>query len=860
MNLGLKLSVDGEGAGISAPSSLSISGTGPPNQMVLTWDGNAVQVWRGTASGGETLLATISAATTYTDSSSVLANTPYFYYVKNVSGGQSNEATATLLPVAPSIVQSTGSVSVASGFGLTVTGFQQNITPGNAIVVIAAAEGSTGSMLITAVNDGNAYTSASNLAVGPGLDSGEDGSLGIWYLESAVGGNKPAPFVTLNGHNATNGIIGVALEVAGLVTAAPEATNSNSGNGVASTPTTVTTGAITTTNPNDLLIVGMYNDVADAITASPAGFTSQARNASNNNLPGFDASTQVVSTTQTGLNPSYTLASAAGRTNWAALIIALKAKVSTSGRTAATFYVSPSGSDAHTGLTPTLAWQTLSHASAQTFQGGDILALQGGQSFSDSITLTAANFGANLPTSSSSFTITTYGAGNATIQPGNGSGISVTNVPYVGVSNQIVSGPGVTVTLGSPNTSSCTSTAPGIVFTNTGSSKLGGPTISNCSVGGCQIGIEITTGSALTGFNGTTLSSVSTTLNFEYGIYHGTQSYSNVKAHSNLTMTGCVSNSNSGVSGVNANTGYGFWLGSTDTFTLTGCSADGNGLASSVISSTGGPCGLGLFQNMTNGTVSASQFTNQHDQSGVDGEGINVGDGGVNITIHGCLTIGNFGGGHTVSAATAGFAQCNNVTFQNSISQGDSTGNVTSPLNVSGQNVGTISFVNMDVYNTSTVAAANNQGGGGKMTVTNCILQSHNSGKMIALAAPGNGDQFIGNIYDPGSGTFNVVVTGGGTYASLAAMQAAHVQGLEYLATTTYGQQGAPSLTNAGGGAAQLPAHSVTTLTAYDPTGGISEQTGVNANSLLGVAVATTDFHGNANTSGGKWDVGAVKS
>jgi hypothetical protein len=69
-----------------------LTGSTVGNTVVLLW--NAVQgaasykIYRGTVSGGETLLHTGNTTTTYTDNTSLVHNTIYFYKVTAVIGGQ----------------------------------------------------------------------------------------------------------------------------------------------------------------------------------------------------------------------------------------------------------------------------------------------------------------------------------------------------------------------------------------------------------------------------------------------------------------------------------------------------------------------------------------------------------------------------------------------------------------------------------------------------------------------------------------------------------------------------------------------------------------------------------------------------
>ena len=79
---------------------------------------------------------------------------------------------------------------------------------------------------------------------------------------------------------------------------------------------------------------------------------------------------------------------------------------------ATTYYLSPTGSDTNSGTSTAAPWQTITKVNSGTFNGGDSLLLQGGQSFTGSLVLTRGKI---LSGTASHFTVGTYGTGKPTI-------------------------------------------------------------------------------------------------------------------------------------------------------------------------------------------------------------------------------------------------------------------------------------------------------------------------------------------------------------------------------------------------------------------------------------------------------------
>jgi hypothetical protein len=88
------------------------------------------------------------------------------------------------------------------------------------------------------------------------------------------------------------------------------------------------------------------------------------------------------------------------------------------GGSGATYYFSPTGSDSNTGISQSTPWQTLTKFNATTFNCGDTVLFQGGQTFSGKIQLYSTGSGGKWAAPCSPltpFTVDSYGGGRANI-------------------------------------------------------------------------------------------------------------------------------------------------------------------------------------------------------------------------------------------------------------------------------------------------------------------------------------------------------------------------------------------------------------------------------------------------------------
>ena len=212
---------------VTTPGAPTLMSAVPGNSVTLTWSAPAntggaaitgYRVYRGTASGGETLLATVGNVTTYTDETTTYGTT-YYFQVSAVTaageGARSNEMSATpmVAPSAPTLASASGgngSVALAwsapsSNGGSAVTGYRvyRGTTSGGETLLTTLGN-------VTSWTDSNAangttyYYKVSALnSVGEGVASNE--------LSATPSAPLTAPSApTLNSATAGNGSVALA--------------------------------------------------------------------------------------------------------------------------------------------------------------------------------------------------------------------------------------------------------------------------------------------------------------------------------------------------------------------------------------------------------------------------------------------------------------------------------------------------------------------------------------------------------------------------------------------------------------------------------------------------------------------------
>jgi hypothetical protein len=106
---------------------------------------------------------------------------------------------------------------------------------------------------------------------------------------------------------------------------------------------------------------------------------------------------------------------------------------------AATYYISPAGSDNNSGTSPDQAWATIGKVNDKTFAAGDIVQFEGGAIFKGPLKLDSSDKG----TAAARLVITSYGSGRATIDGGSLHAIDCNGTDFLTIQNIIVKGLGI---------------------------------------------------------------------------------------------------------------------------------------------------------------------------------------------------------------------------------------------------------------------------------------------------------------------------------------------------------------------------------------------------------------------------------
>jgi len=142
---------------------------------------------------------------------------------------------------------------------------------------------------------------------------------------------------------------------------------------------------------------------------------------------------------------------------------------------AATYYVSPTGSDSNNGTSTSTPWQTITKVNSAHFVAGDSILFQGGQTFTGALVFSYAT---NIPASSTTTPITvgSYGTGAAEILSNN-TGTSSAAITVNGINGLTING--LTI-LGGGGTSPLTWI--GVYILNASGSSKSGVTVNNCDI------------------------------------------------------------------------------------------------------------------------------------------------------------------------------------------------------------------------------------------------------------------------------------------------------------------------------------------------------------------------------------------
>lgn len=305
------------------------------------------------------------------------------------------------------------------------------------------------------------------------------------------------------------------------------------------------------------------------------------------------------------------------------LLLAVSAEGKMPGGTGTTYYVSPTGSDSNNGTSQATPWQTVTKINATTFSCGDTLSFQGSSSFAFNAAIYIARTGSDAGkfvsncSGASPFTISTYGAGQATITNLTTDAIQIFNMAGVMISNLVLVGPG---------TNAINTNGIWIEAYADATTKYDFVYINNLTISGFRVGVLQGGDNGTTGFTNVSLLNSDVSNNGDAGF----STYGNVVApsyaHGNVYLQSVKSFNNPGRAAQANPTGLGVSFGSVK----------GGVLRKSVISNNGtldtfGPVGVLTFESKNIILEFNESYLNKSG-SAVDGEGMDF-DAGVTESI-----------------------------------------------------------------------------------------------------------------------------------------------------------------------------------------------------------------------------------
>jgi hypothetical protein len=490
------------------------------------------------------------------------------------------------------------------------------------------------------------------------------------------------------------------------------------------------------------------------------------------------------------------------------------------------YYVSLQGNDSNPGTSPTEAWKTIDRVNAGTYQPGDSILFQGGQTFHGDLFLTPAQ---GQGTAAAPITISSYGTGQAILRPidNNHDGIFLYNVGGFNITNLTLR--------------ATASQMYGIYIYN---DQPSGPvlpevTVDHVQVSGYYTGIWIYGKANVPGYGAVSVTYCQLHDNAYAGLWLlGTNSY----VFQNVYIGHVSAYHNPGISGQNS--GYGIIVGFCNGATVERCELYDNGQLGGD-NNTGAGGGLMAYDS-TNVVFQYNEAHHNHSAPAVttDGDGIDFDWGVTNSIMQYNYTHDNDGAGLLLCGCVAGTLNDGNVLRYN-ISENDARKNALGAIEVAAT-VSHTEIFNNTVFMTNVGVAGSAAFAAPYGTLTavhirNNIFQT-SGGEPLVVAISGQTDfLFQGNDYWSASAPF-IIDYGGVTYASLKSWRAT---GQETLNSHNVGLQRLPGLTAPGHGGTIGNADQLSSLTAYQlkSTSPLIDQ-GLNLAALFGIDIGPVDFYG----------------
>lgn len=532
-------------------------------------------------------------------------------------------------------------------------------------------------------------------------------------------------------------------------------------------------------------------------------------------------------------------------------------------RLLSTYYISPYGNDGNLPGDPSHPWQTIAKLDATSFQAGDQILFQSGQSFGGNLTFgpdDTGTAGAPIVVDTYSYDPTsgvTVGGAAATLNAGKGNGIFAQDTSGLQISHLNIVG-----------SAQAANSSNGIQFDNNmaGNVKLPYVHIDSVNVTGFgKYGITIGGSNGKSGFTDVRITNSSCSNDIVGGIEtHGVfSSTATTYANSNVTIDHCVVHDNPGYAGASNHTGDGIVVSDVDNSAFPAAAIErdvayNNGAQNTHV---GGPVGIWAWD--CNGvTIQYSESYNNQTNSTADGGGFDLDGGDTNCTLQYNYSHGNAGAGFGVFQFSGARPYGNNTVRYN-VSENDARKNDYGAITAWGYN--STSLKNVEIYgNTVYVSPSGStapkavylMSGTQNVHFRNNIFQTTGGAQLAYLKGTQTNLLFQGNDYWSSGAAFSLKQFTK-TYSSLAAWRKG--TGEETLNGASVGYQLDPRLANAGGGGTIGNPDQLVTLSAYRlQAGSPMIDTGLDLGQF-GINFGATDFFGNPvpDASTHKFDIGA---
>ncbi|MBU3699140.1 MAG: right-handed parallel beta-helix repeat-containing protein [Candidatus Kapabacteria bacterium] len=514
---------------------------------------------------------------------------------------------------------------------------------------------------------------------------------------------------------------------------------------------------------------------------------------------------------------------------------------------AETYYISPSGDDANSGKSTVLAWKTLGMVNSRDLKPGDSVLFQGGETFNGNLYLDQSDGNAK----DNPLVISSYGGKAATLNAGDGFGISAYNTQGIHISDLNIVGSGMN-----------TNTKNGLEWyvDVPGDKRFVDIVLERIEVRGFgRVGVRIGAWNGNTGYDGLILQDLVVHDNLHDGIlvygFPSTNGYPN----KDVVIRGCASYRNPGIADPKSIKGNGIVISNTDGAVIEYCVAYENGQANVHC---GGPGGIWAYDANRIVIQYCESYANKT-SSTCDGLGFDLDGGVTNSIIQYCYSHDNAGGGYLLGQYANARPWRNNICRYNiSVNDGRTNASGITLFKGSPESIMDGALIhNNTIYSKPT--AANPSHATFQITEWNTGMQNigvYNNvfvavGGVPLISVPAKYSAFFaGNLYWTDGSPFTINYQGK-SYNSLEAWRGATDN--ELLKGIATGLVIDPRLTRMGAAPTTWP-RAVSSLDAYRAqVGSPTIDNGVNLSGSLGIDQGDRDFYGVVVPSRNGYDIGA---